>query len=396
MKLAAFTILLLFPWYVFSQNLIKNGNMENISATYPCQYAREGFWFPKAINDWYSDIFVTADPLYYPPNRPTCFPAKPHSGRTMAGVIAYHPYMDSGYNYDYHEIIGGTFVQPLTIGQYYSLSFWLYADDSIGYKHLQAVIGKEAKKIYNVHIDSLGFRLSSHNLANNIHCSKLNNNQKYAPQLQVALSQNDTSKGKWQQYKIDFVADSAYRFFAFGNFKADSCTKTSQSQKISTQIDKENLSIVTKDSRGVFFGKTKRVAYYAVDDFSCEAIEKEKLPIILRKTQTYTFKNLLFASGKSVILAVSYPELNELTKVLAKMPKNTTIEISGHTDNVGNEKANISLSQSRANSVANYLINNGLVKENVIAKGYGSGFNIAPNDSETNRALNRRVEIKLK
>lgn len=105
MKLATFTILLIFPLCLFSQNLIKNGNMENISATYPCQYAREGFWFPKAINDWYSDIFVTADPLYYPPNRPTCFPTKPHSGRTMAGVIAYHPYMDSGYNYDYHEII---------------------------------------------------------------------------------------------------------------------------------------------------------------------------------------------------------------------------------------------------------------------------------------------------
>jgi outer membrane protein OmpA-like peptidoglycan-associated protein len=397
MKKIVFPLFILsFSLPIFSQNLIKNGNMENISASYPCQYAKEGFWFPKAINDWYSDIFVTADPLYYASNRPNCFPVKPHSGRTMAGIIAYHPYMDSGYNYDYHEIIGGAFVQPLIIGQTYALSFWLYADDSIGYKHLSMVIGKEAKKIYNVHIDSIGFRLSSHNLAKNIHCSKLNNNKKYAPQLQIALSQNDTSKGKWQQYKINFVADSAYRFFAFGNFKADSCTKSSLAKNISNQIDKENLTIVKKDSRGIFFGKTKRVAYYAVDDFVCETIENKPAPIILSKTQAYTFKNLLFSTGKSEILAISYSELNELTKNLVAMPKNTTIEINGYTDNIGNDKTNLLLSQKRADAIANYLIKNGLENKNIITKGYGSNFNIAPNDTETNRALNRRVEVKIK
>jgi outer membrane protein OmpA-like peptidoglycan-associated protein len=225
-KIVSPLFILSFSLPVFSQNLIKNGNMENISASYPCQYAKEGFWFPKAINDWYSDIFVTADPLYYASNRPNCFPVKPHSGRTMAGIIAYYPYMDSGYNYDYHEIIGGAFVQPLTIGQ--------------------------------------------------------------------------------------------------------------------------------------------------------------------------TFKNLLFSTGKSEILAVSHSELNELTKSLVAMPKNTTIEINGYTDNIGNDKTNLLLSQKRADAIANYLIKNGLENKNIIAKGYGSNFNIAPNDTETNRALNRRVEVKIK
>ena len=71
------------------------------------------------------------------------------------------------------------------------------------------------------------------------------------------------------------------------------------------------------------------------------------------------------------------------------------IEISGHTDNSGNEANNLRLSGARAKSVADYLIGKGINKERIKIKGYGSSQPIAENKSEEGRAKNRRVEFKI-
>ena len=76
--------------------------------------------------------------------------------------------------------------------------------------------------------------------------------------------------------------------------------------------------------------------------------------------------------------------------------ENLVVEIAAHTDDVGQEKDNLILSERRANAVRDYLISRGVLGQQLIAKGYGEGQPIVPNASEENRSLNRRVEIFIR
>ncbi len=86
--------------------------------------------------------------------------------------------------------------------------------------------------------------------------------------------------------------------------------------------------------------------------------------------------------------------LNAIIQILKKYP-DQEIQISGHTDNIGKESYNQELSERRAEAVAKYLIQNGLSENQISYKGYADKKPLYPNDSEENRAKNRRVEILI-
>jgi outer membrane protein OmpA-like peptidoglycan-associated protein len=71
------------------------------------------------------------------------------------------------------------------------------------------------------------------------------------------------------------------------------------------------------------------------------------------------------------------------------------IEISGHTDNYGTDAYNQKLSVDRARAVYRYLIDNGIESNRLSYKGYGKEKPVVPNDTEENRAKNRRTEILI-
>jgi outer membrane protein OmpA-like peptidoglycan-associated protein len=79
---------------------------------------------------------------------------------------------------------------------------------------------------------------------------------------------------------------------------------------------------------------------------------------------------------------------------LAQNP-GVNIEISGHTDNVGNDALNQVLSQNRAKEVYNYLLSQGVPANRLTYKGYGKSQPIAPNTTEDGRHQNRRTEFKI-
>ena len=89
-----------------------------------------------------------------------------------------------------------------------------------------------------------------------------------------------------------------------------------------------------------------------------------------------------------------YPALNTVAQTL-KQYNQTIVEVSGHTDSVGSDAANQVLSERRANSVASYLIGQGLMRERFEIVGMGERYPVASNDNDSGRALNRRVEIRL-
>lgn len=112
----------------------------------------------------------------------------------------------------------------------------------------------------------------------------------------------------------------------------------------------------------------------------------------LEKGKTIILQQVQFAQSSYVLLPESFPTLDRLVTTLKEKPSQR-IEISGHTDNVGDARLNITLSEYRAKQVANYLINRGIPVDQIATKGYGGQRPIASNNQENERAKNRRVEI---
>ncbi len=110
--------------------------------------------------------------------------------------------------------------------------------------------------------------------------------------------------------------------------------------------------------------------------------------------QTVTLRSVNFQTGSAVLLSTSKTALDEVARSL-KNQKNLKAEISGHTDDVGNDGYNLTLSQQRAEAVRQYLIGRGVAPERMVAIGMGETRPVAGNDSEEGRLANRRVEFKV-
>lgn len=107
-----------------------------------------------------------------------------------------------------------------------------------------------------------------------------------------------------------------------------------------------------------------------------------------------TLEDVLFETGSAKLDPSSYPSLNRLATFMQRK-KTLVLEIAGHTDNVGSDDANLTLSRQRAEAVRNYLVNQGVSGTRLAAKGYGSHEPVADNHTEQGRRQNRRTEVRI-
>ena len=110
--------------------------------------------------------------------------------------------------------------------------------------------------------------------------------------------------------------------------------------------------------------------------------------------QSIVLNNIYFEVGKANIDTAFSTDLDKLIQFLKDNPE-TRLEIQGHTDNTGSLNLNNKLSQSRANSVVDYLTKNGIDRNQLIAKGYGPSLPVADNATAEGRTKNRRVVMKV-
>jgi OOP family OmpA-OmpF porin len=103
--------------------------------------------------------------------------------------------------------------------------------------------------------------------------------------------------------------------------------------------------------------------------------------------------NVLFDTDKHDIKSQYYSILDEVVTVMKNNPS-LTLEVEGHTDNIGSAKYNQNLSMERAISVVGYLVSKGIDKLRLQGSGYGPSKPAASNDTAEGRAQNRRVELK--
>jgi flagellar motor protein MotB/tetratricopeptide (TPR) repeat protein len=114
----------------------------------------------------------------------------------------------------------------------------------------------------------------------------------------------------------------------------------------------------------------------------------------LRVGEILVMRNVFFETDSYELKDESKTELMKLVELLNINPT-VNIEVGGHTDNVGSASYNLGLSESRAKSVAKYLIDKGISPNRILWKGYGLTKPIGDNTTEDGRAENRRTEIRI-
>ena len=114
----------------------------------------------------------------------------------------------------------------------------------------------------------------------------------------------------------------------------------------------------------------------------------------LRKEMVLQLRNIQFDHNSYALTKSSFEELDKLVKLMQDNPT-MHIELSAHTDDVGGDLYNQRLSQKRGESARKYLLRKGIAPERIVAKGYGKTKPLVPNNSDENRAINRRVEFTI-
>ena len=127
-----------------------------------------------------------------------------------------------------------------------------------------------------------------------------------------------------------------------------------------------------------------------ISDKNIDQVTKDKV----ENGEVFAVNNILFDFAKSDLKETSYKELNKVVELM-QTNEDVTIELSAHTDNVGSDKYNLSLSKARAKSSKKYLVSKGISSKRITSKGYGERKPIASNKTTNGRMQNRRVEIKI-
>lgn len=118
-----------------------------------------------------------------------------------------------------------------------------------------------------------------------------------------------------------------------------------------------------------------------------EATETPEVPA----QQRFVLEGVVFATGSAKIQPESFARLDSVVEYMTHKPS-ARIEVSGHTDNVGNPRSNLKLSEARAKAVKDYLVSKGIEGARIEAVGYGDARPVASNDTDQGRGRNRRIE----
>lgn len=165
----------------------------------------------------------------------------------------------------------------------------------------------------------------------------------------------------------------------------------------SDAVNGEYLSVIAEGARYALFVEKEGYLFQSKAFDATELSTLDPLTINFEleratKGAKIILNNIFFAHDSYELSVESLTELQKIAEFVKKHP-NLQIEIAGHTDNTGSPEYNKILSENRAKSVYNALINNGLSRSNFIYQGYGPSKPAYANDSEAGRKLNRRIEF---
>jgi outer membrane protein OmpA-like peptidoglycan-associated protein len=277
---------------------------------------------------------------------------EPHTGDAYAGISFCY------------EALSVKLTQPLEKDSLYQAEFFVSLSDS----------SNVGTRYFGMYFSEIAIRASMNNLMQ-ISNFLLDS----PPQIQNPPERFLTDTTDWVSINGIYKAKGGEQYIAIGGFYPyhDSLVQTIRSYRPLAKIYRSN---------------EKQLGYYFVDDVSVVPYREVWAP---KAGEIHILENIYFEFDKAELLPESYHELNKLLAYLTIHPEYHII-ITGHTDNLGTEAYNLTLSQNRAKAVADYLKVNGLEEGRVEYVGQGTKQPITDNDTEEGRSRNRRVEFVLK
>lgn len=360
----SFSILLICN-AVKSQNLLANPGFEefNICVEYRALCAPEA-WFNIPATNILVNSRVAPDPVSG--HMLLIFPV----GNVMA-------------NFNKPRFVYTGFCCPLIAGQKYTLSFFLNTA-TVNFKQLAFYFTDTEPSSGNV------------------------NQLIKTPDLIITPQHIDSNNNQsWKHIKCNYIATGKEKFFIMGTAgippvvydMKDAMNKSGDVLYFIDDIEFRPDSIMPPCNA---FNTNKQYLYdqnyrHTNNVLALpEMVEEPKMkPVVHFKNDTITIAALLFDVGKYNIKPYVKNILDSLVAVIDH--KNfLKIEVSGHTDNSGNQKSNQTLSEARATAIQQYIIHRlPRFAEKIHAAGKGQDVPIAPNDTESGREKNRRVEIVI-
>ena len=156
-------------------------------------------------------------------------------------------------------------------------------------------------------------------------------------------------------------------------------------------LEKDEDVIITLNKDGYAFNSN----YISSNDQSYKSPRKKNFEIKkLENGKSFKINDILFEFNSFEINQISMSILSLFSEYL-KQNQDLVVAIEGHTDNIGNKIENLYLSQERAKSVYDFLIQSGIQKQRLSYEGFGEEIPIVNNYNEEGRALNRRTEFKV-
>ncbi|WP_052188144.1 OmpA family protein [Cellulophaga sp. Hel_I_12] len=327
-----------------SQNLVKNPSFE---AYHQCP--KEYGSLSLDATDWKIPSLGTTDYFHtcsqeLPVENNFIGSQLPFDGDAYAGMYMYAPN-------DYREYITASLNTPLTQGKLYKVSFLVNLADKVEF----------AVNRFDVLLSKAAFEMSTSKYIDLAYLpADFTNNFK---EITNSTFYNNTED--WTQISTTFVAKGNERFLTIGNFKSNESTM---------------VEVVKKTS--------KKSAYYFIDMVSVEAMPFFNL------NELYVFDDVLFDFDETTIEIKYSRQLNDLVAYLEAKPS-LKVNLYGHTDALGSDDYNDTLSHKRAETIANFLIKAGVPKNRIEWKGFGLKKPIVDNNEETLRFKNRRVEFLI-
>lgn len=349
-------------------NLIMNGDFNLYFGPPEMQIGDGQKQIEKQIPYWLSPDHNTPD--YYnqfrrlknvPDNQNQTF----NETYSYVGIILYHNLTGN-----YSEYITGEFISKLIPNEVYCLKIRIRLSHNSGFR---------VNRIAAYLSDSI------------ISPEYTTENQKIISQVSFKDSLDNTFE--WKTICASYTASGFEKYITIGRVTN------------SNQSNIRNIRPINESE-----GEYNQSAYYIIDkvelvegNITCcsnqtneDTIERidfdfKNLQDTTNWKKTFVLNNIFFDFDKSELLPQSFVQLERLLAFLKD--NNLRISISGHTDNMGSDDYNIGLSFSRAKSVSQWLIENGIIEERIKIHGYGANMPIVENDSPENRAINRRVEF---
>jgi outer membrane protein OmpA-like peptidoglycan-associated protein len=210
-----------------------------------------------------------------------------------------------------------------------------------------------------------------------------------------AISQAAGSDATVSVLENDSEAVMSYHIVP-GKYTLDELTDIARGSRSTalTTVQGESISL-TLESGSLLINSSAAVSPDSIDTNNgvVHTLDNLLMPPIAALNTLVGLEPILFATGSADIDLESFVTLDGFIEVLGSSNGNVTIE--GHTDSSGDPILNQYLSQSRARSVLNYLVGNGVDESRLDAQGMGPGQPVGDNDTEEGRALNRRIEFAV-